>query len=147
MIPSGMPRLYLSNYFESNNQEYRDCLLRISQNGKWCEWIEFFLKGVVVESQKTWDLAMALLDLQKKWIDKVSSGAGNLQLIVRKLFKFPVVRLKDIEQMTGRSIQQAGNYARELEKLGILKGDGKSWGQSYFADDIFRVFFGELDSN
>jgi Fic family protein len=147
MIPLGTPRLYLSDYFEEHNNEYGNHLLLISQNGEWDAWIEFFLKGVIDESQKTWDLAHALIDLQDRWIDKVSSRPGSLQTIVRKLFDWPVVRLKDVEQMTGRSRQQAGNYARELEKLGILKGDGKSWGQTYFADDIFRTFFGETNED
>lgn len=37
------PILYLSAFFERNRETYFDLLLRISQQGDWISWIEFFL--------------------------------------------------------------------------------------------------------
>src|SRR5436190_5669971 len=45
------PLLYLSSYFEQNRDEYMDLLLAVSQQGRWTDWVEFFLKGIARQSK------------------------------------------------------------------------------------------------
>ncbi len=142
-LPEGTPRLYLSKYFEQHDQIYRDRLLRISQNGEWDEWFEFFLQAILSESEKTWDKAHELMRLRDMYVERVKSGPGNLQEVVRKLFDHPVLKIKDIARISGVSRAQAGSYAKKLSDLEILKGNQKSWGQLFYADEILRVFFEE----
>lgn len=40
------PMFYLSEYLEASDQEYRDRLLAITNNGDWQGWVEFFLWAV-----------------------------------------------------------------------------------------------------
>ena len=47
------PLIYLSAYFEANQQEYYDRLLAVSQIGDWEGWLNFFLEGVRIQSQDT----------------------------------------------------------------------------------------------
>ncbi|MFH2054315.1 MAG: Fic family protein [bacterium] len=145
MLPSGTPRLYLSKYFEQHDEEYRDKLLRVSQNGEWNSWIEFYLTAIVEESEKTWSKAEELIRLRERFIDRIKSGAGNLLEVVRRLFDYPVLTHKDIAGLTGLSRQQAGNYASKLVEVGILTPDKTEWRHYYYADEIFRVFFEESE--
>lgn len=48
------PVLYLSYYFKQHRQSYYDHLQAVRDSGKWEQWIEFFLRGVVeVSNQAT----------------------------------------------------------------------------------------------
>lgn len=141
-LPGGFPRLYLSKYFEQHDGEYRDLLLSVSQEGNWVRWIEFFLNAIVSEAQTTLEKCHELTNLQSSYIERVKSGPGRLQEIIRNLFTHPVLKISDIRRMTGVSHQQARNYAITLVDEGILIPDEeKSWGRPYYAGEILHVFF------
>ena len=40
------PLLYLSAFFEKHRNDYYRLLLEVSTQGRWHDWIEFFLRGV-----------------------------------------------------------------------------------------------------
>lgn len=46
------PVFYMSQYLESNRQDYYDALKSITDNNKWTNWIIFFLRGVVDQAEK-----------------------------------------------------------------------------------------------
>lgn len=60
------PFFYMSDYLEANRQEYYRSLQRISSEGDWDGWIEFFLQGVVQQAQKTVEQANDTLALYEK---------------------------------------------------------------------------------
>lgn len=143
MIPKGSPRLYLSPFFEQNDDEYRQRLLMVSQNGEWDEWIDFFLRAIMSESEKMWDKAHELTKLRDDYYGRVADGPGKLQQVIRALFERPVLKIKDVSKIAEVSSQQARNYAKNLMECKILSTDDRAWGRHYYADDILRIFFGE----
>jgi Fic family protein len=42
---------YLSDYLESNRQEYYQRLNATSQEGDWTGWIKFFLKAIAIQAE------------------------------------------------------------------------------------------------
>lgn len=46
------PYFFMSHYFEKHRLKYFQKLFDISEKGDWESWIEFFLKGVIVESKR-----------------------------------------------------------------------------------------------
>jgi Fic family protein len=142
-LPEGIPRLYLSKYFERHNQEYRDGLLSVSQTGDWAGWVSFFLSGVIEESKRTWDKAHELRRLRDNYIERVKTGPGNLQEIIRQLFVRPVIKVRDIVESTSVSRVQANTYAQRLVEADILVAEDKSWGRHFYADEILQLFFEE----
>lgn len=51
------PILHLSRYFKKHRLAYFEKLFAITTNKMWEEWIRFFLKGVIVESERLRKLA------------------------------------------------------------------------------------------
>ena len=65
IIPS--PLLYLSAYFEATRDEYYDRLLGVTERGDWEEWLTYFLRGVVVQSEDAVDRIQRIDDLFVRW--------------------------------------------------------------------------------
>lgn len=60
------PMFYLSEYLEERDEEYRDRLLAITENGDWQGWIEFFLQAVYEQSVQNTDKAKQILALYEE---------------------------------------------------------------------------------
>ena len=60
------PDFYISGYFETNGDEYRDRLLRVSSDGDWTGWCSFFLQGVREQSGENERKARSILALYDK---------------------------------------------------------------------------------
>lgn len=57
------PHLYLSEYLESNRDEYYERLLAVSRDGDWTSWCAFFVHAVGEQATRDRDRAQATLDL------------------------------------------------------------------------------------
>lgn len=143
-LPHGPPKLYLSNYLERNDAEYRERLLRVSQNGEWHEWIAFFLDGVIEEASETLRKARELSELHTDYIRRLGDCPSKLLQAVSYLFyRSPVVKVRDIADFTRLTRQRAGEYVERMVELRMLTPGEKKYGRLYFANEIMRVFFGE----
>ena len=57
------PHLYLSEYLESNRDEYYERLLAVSRDRDWSGWCVFFVRAVAEQAIRDRDRAQATLDL------------------------------------------------------------------------------------
>lgn len=143
-LPHSPPRLYLSNYLEKHDEEYRYRLLQVSQKGEWNEWIAFFLEAVISEAAETLQKVNQLNDLHVSYLMRVDGGPAKLRDAVTHLFfSSPVVQVKDIMKVTSLTRQRAGEYIEKMVEVKILTPGEKKWGRLYFANEIMQVFFGE----
>jgi Fic family protein len=76
------PVLYLSDYLERHRQAYVDHLLRVSQGGDWQGWIDFFLRGVEVQSRIAIQCCEELLELWSSY--KARLVAKDIVAIIEK---------------------------------------------------------------
>lgn len=112
------PMFYLSEYLESNRQEYYDRLLAVSAGDDWTGWCEFFL--LAVQRQATTNEAkakaiLALYDEKKRWIvDQTHSQHAIAALDF--MFRSPIFNASDFRAF--EDVPDAS--ARRI--LGILKG-------------------------
>ncbi len=91
------PLLYLSAHFHRHRDEYYDRLLRVSQQGEWEEWIEFFLRAVAGQSRAAADSANSLLQLREQWRRLMGgTGSGAAAQAVDLLFATPFVNVPRI---------------------------------------------------
>jgi Fic family protein len=116
------PLLYLSAYFERNRAEYGDAMLRVSQNGAWIAWIEFFLRGVLDQSRDAVRRSGRLLDLWQDYRGRLQTARSSaLPLaLVDRVFSVPVVTIplaQDFLEVTARSSQLT---IEKLEQAGVL---------------------------
>ncbi len=76
VIPS--PLLYLSAYFEATREEYYERLLSVTERGEWEEWLVYFLKGVVLQSEDAVDRIQRIDDLLSRWRHGLARGRSRL---------------------------------------------------------------------
>lgn len=117
------PLLYLSAFFEKYSDEYRDLLLKVCQQGAWRAWIEFFLRGVINQSQDATMRARRLVKLQEDYRKKVhmkgfSPSAGR---ILELIFMRPVMNIKSGAKALKLTFPAVSKAMKQLEKVGILK--------------------------
>jgi Fic family protein len=117
-----LPLLYLSAFFEKHRQEYYDLLLAVTEQGKWEDWILFFLRGVKEQAEDAIRRAKQLQDLKDSW-HRIVEEARALQLIplVDHLFYSPFITVREAQRVAGvKTYNTAHSYIDKLLNLGII---------------------------
>ena len=117
------PLLYLSAYFERNRREYYLRLLEVSTQGRWLEWIIFFLKGIVQQSLDAIRRTEVLLDLREQYRNSVQSARSSALLLtlIDSLFEHPVLTIPNASSILGITYRAAEANIEKLFGLGILQ--------------------------
>lgn len=116
------PNFYLSEYLESNRDEYYERLLAISSEGDWTSWIAFFLKGIITQAEVNTAKAQSILALHQRKRDWVVDVTHS-QYAVRALdwiFQRPIFRTPDFIQSAQIPGPTARTIIRALRENGML---------------------------
>jgi Fic family protein len=136
------PMVYLSAYFERHREKYYQLLLSTSQDGRWSEWVSFFLRGVAEQSRdaiKRSEKLLALWHQYRKRVQAVRSSALPL-ILVDELFKRPYLTFSAAREVLGVTFRSAQLNVRKLIAAGILKElPGRSYGKIFIARDVLDV--------
>jgi Fic family protein len=116
------PLIQLSAYFERHRREYYDHLLEVSRSGAWKPWVTFFLAAVQQESVAAAKRTRAILELQKKYRDKMENSARALK-IVDDLFITPAVTINQVAKRLRVTYPTAELLVRRLTAANILVRD------------------------
>jgi len=136
------PLLYLSPFFEKNRQEYYDLLLGISQKGNWRQWIEFFLKALINQSDDAVNRSRALLNLQKSY-RQIAQGRlispTTIQLL-DLIFARPVFNVKSVKEHLNVTFPAAQKAIQFLVDKGIvIETTGKRRNKVYEARSVIDI--------
>jgi Fic family protein len=140
------PVLYLSAFFEHHRDDYYRGLKGVSHEGKWEDWIEFFLRGVREQAQDAVRLAQAILALRDKYrarlvgrrLSKITEELAE-RAFVNPWITAPAVR--DRWKVNFRTAQKAID---DLARLGILtEATGRDRRRAWVAHEIMAVVSGE----
>ena len=137
------PLLYLSNFIESNRQEYYDRLLAVSQQGEWEAWLMFFLDGVHTQaddaSQRISRLQELRLNYRAQFVDDRSRE--KLEHMIDYLISVPITSISQAqESLEMGSFTTIQRHIEKLESLGIVREvTGKERNRIYRADQILKV--------
>ncbi len=121
LLPS--PLLYLSEYFERHRQDYYDLLQGVSEQGRWRDWLIFFLQGVREQSAKAVETLRTLQELYNDWRVRVENARLRSRVIARALellMARPVLTARALQQAANCSHVAANNALAELARLGIV---------------------------
>jgi Fic family protein len=93
-----LPLLYLSAYFHRQRETYYALLMAVSEQGKWREWLLFFLRGVAEQAEDAITRARRLQDLQRLWYEQLRAGkATSLMLgVMNRLFEQQMILWTDL---------------------------------------------------
>lgn len=134
------PSLYLSDFFNEFRSLYIDGLWKVSSEGEWHDWIEFFVSAVRLQAAETNMKTRDLLNLREDYrrnYQSSRSSAGLLGLIDR-LFAFPAVTIPTIQKEFAVTFPTASKWIQLLESDGLLTEVTKQKkNRLYVADAIF----------
>lgn len=116
------PDFYISGYFEAKRDEYIERLLRVSRNGDWTGWCEFFLHGVREQAAENERRAKAVLQLYEKTKEQVVDLAHSEHAIraVDSMFKVPTFTSETFTRQSKMPKPTADRILRLLRQKKIL---------------------------
>jgi Fic family protein len=140
------PWLYLSAYFEAYRKEYYDHLLTVSQTGAWDAWLDFFLKGIHVQSEDAVAQIQLLQQTRHTYHELVKNerAVDRLMQAIDVLLERPILSIRQLEGAMDIPYRSAQRYIEKLEQLGILREvTGRTRNRVYQANVILSILEGE----
>ena len=120
MLPS--PLLYLSAFFEATRDEYYRQLYYVSKEGRWRDWLIYFLNGVAVQAEDVLSRAERINGLLQEWKMIVASSGTSVPVnIVERLAVNPYVTINKISEDLGLAYSTAKRGIEKLEAVNIIQ--------------------------
>lgn len=138
------PVLYLSEYFKKHRNKYFS-LLDSYRKGKVAEWLEFFLNGVIQICTEAIETSNKIIELREKDLYRISNlgrASKNSLILLKNLYKLPIMSVRKIEELTGLSREAANRLAKRFVKLDILaqKDRNVKYGRLFIYKDYLKLF-------
>jgi Fic family protein len=143
------PLLYLSAYLEANRQEYYDRLMAVSQQGKWEDWLFFFLSAVSAQSKDSIQRISQMQTLYNAYTEQLKVERASERLIetLDALFIHPIVTIRQVEAALKVPYRSAARYVEKFVQLGILREiTGRARNRIFCADEILQTIEGSVKS-
>jgi Fic family protein len=119
-----MPTLYLSLYLKQNRQLYYTLLQAVREEGKWKEWLEFFLEGVCHSAKQAVQAALdinRLFDQHAQKISTLGRARFSCEIVLEYLKKLPQVTVPLLVKELEMTAPTARSTLHHLVALGILE--------------------------
>jgi Fic family protein len=141
------PWLYMSSYFERFRDQYMDGLFRVSTEGAWTNWIEFCLRGTLVQAKDAIRRCIEFDRLRKEFHERVKSHSPTSRTheIVEGLFFEPIVRISKLAKSLKVSYPTAKSDTEVLKRAGILRELPDVRPITLYCPDVFMNAYREDD--
>jgi Fic family protein len=134
------PYLYPSSYFNANRDAYLDHLLAVSREGAWTEWIGFFLDAVAEQGREAYAVALELLALRDRYLDRYAGDGAVVQELIDFLTRQPYFTEPQAVDATGRSQPSINSWIRRLWDDGIVRETtGNQRNRRYEAHQVLDI--------
>ncbi len=133
------PLLYLSAYFEQQRDAYYAGLLNVSRQGRWGEWIDYFLRGVAGQALDAIERASRLVDLREDHRTRLAKRQASAQplRLADALFAHPAVTVATVARLLELTPRAAQLNVDKLIAAGILREvTGRKRDRVYVAEEI-----------
>ena len=119
------PLLYLSEFFDKNRNLYYDNLTRVREKNDLLQWLKYFLTGIDQTAKSASDTLNKVLTLKDETENLIRNKAGRRTdsaiALLLKLFEYPVVKVKDVEQICNLTKKSANSLVKFMVDYGILE--------------------------
>jgi Fic family protein len=140
------PLFYLSSYIRRNRDEYTDCLLAVSEEAEWNEWLLFFLQGTKQQADEAFSRAKLLLHLREEYQKMYADARPSVQRLLKEIFTEPVFTVNRASEMIDMSYPTANKAISVLVDDGILRErTGKERYQEFQADEVLDALNKDAD--
>jgi Fic family protein len=143
-----LPLVYVSGALEKERQRYYDLLYRVSTEGAWLDWINFFLSAIAVQATDAARRATRLDELRSEYYRKVQKKRASAMLpkLVDELFSSPASTVARAAEIAGMRVPSAGKLISQLEDAGILReATGRRHFRVFVAPEILAMMNEDLD--
>ncbi len=137
-----LPLLYLSNYFETNRDDYYEALQHVRERGEIEPWLRLFFEGVRVQCDDAVWRARKLVDLRETYLRDATATRSKLPQLVQAMVGNPFVTVQSAQKATGLSAPAARNLVRRAEDLGWLRSigtHGRGGREHWYAHELFQI--------
>lgn len=136
------PLLYLSGYFEAHKREYINLLLNTNKEGKFEEWIKFFLDAVATQSEDALQRVAKMQKLREEYRQKTQESCNTTAItkLIDQLFINPFITITTAGEVLGVTYPTAKRLIDNLVKIGILSSSQKAQRNKVFvAHEILSI--------
>lgn len=139
------PVLYLSWFFKRYRSEYYERLQAVRDDGRWEEWVEFFLLAVAEVSESAVQTTRRILSLRERHraliARELGGTASNGHRVLEGLFRQPFLTVASVRQTIETSYAAANNLVARLVEVGILtERTGRRRNRVFSHDAYLRIF-------
>jgi cell filamentation protein, protein adenylyltransferase len=137
------PWLYLSAFFEAHKDEYIQRLFNVSARGEWLEWIEFCLRGTVMQANDSIRRCREFNRLHDEFQNRVTQPSCRTHRLIDKLFISPVVSVTSTAKEFDVDYQTARKDLEKLVEFKILRELRDHRPRSFVASEVMSVAYDE----
>ena len=118
------PTLYLSLFFKRHREIYYELLQTVRTEGKWEEWLEFFLEGVQITAEEAVNSTTKILKVfadDRRKIEDLGRMAASALRIHELLQKKPIVSVPMVSTELNLSAPTVRSSIDKLKEIGLVK--------------------------
>lgn len=117
------PLLYLSPTIERQKDRYIDLMFAVSKDGRWTDWIGFFLDVVADSAAETIAVVERLQDLQRHYRERFQTARRSALMlrIIDLAFERPVRSVTEIAAALDVTYAGTANNLKELVAQGVAE--------------------------
>ena len=117
------PILYLSNYINSNKNEYYRLFKSVREDNNYEDWILYILKGIEETSKHTIELIKQIMNEMDSYKKEFTQKLPKIYSdeLLESLFYEVYTRIGYIEDKCGVTRQTASTYLNQLTEVGLLE--------------------------
>ena len=133
-----LPLLHISAQVERQKEQYIELLYRVSTQGAWESWIEYFLGIVESSCVAATDKVDQIIKLEKELKARARKARKyhRLNTLIEALFERNWITAPEAQKVCGTHFQTAQSDLVELVKLNVLKVAFEGRPVVYFAPEI-----------
>lgn len=141
------PWVYMSEYYDKRREEYAERLFNVSAKADWDGWIEFCLKGIVIQVKDTIQRCERLQKIKDDYMKKAREVGGDIRLsqIVEDIFYSPFVRVASLPAKLDITYPTAKKDLERLVEAGILSELPNLSPKTYYARDVFNIAYADME--
>lgn len=116
------PMFYMSEYLETNRDEYYERLLAISRDGDWTSWIRFFLVGLKNQAEANGEKVLRMIALYDRLKPQLidASHSQYAVLALDWIFSRLVFSGSDFASQAGIPVPTAKRLLGVMKEIGVL---------------------------
>lgn len=117
------PTLTVSPWFEARRRDYYDCLLGVSTDSRWDDWVGFFATGIEASATSTREQMLALVEVQTALKERVRASslrADSARAAVDFAVGHPSFTVRNLQDALGLTYGRTNKLVEQLIAIDVL---------------------------